>query len=97
MGTKERLITLRAETPGNVFIEGNSYLHLGGEYLMVNEEFQLTIGNETGKIKKGDSFYIPPHVMHEPICLKTCVLKMYLALFERTWWNELLKCKKTFL
>ena len=36
LGTKDRPITLSAETPGNVFIEGNSYLHLGGEYLMVN-------------------------------------------------------------
>ncbi|WP_282123862.1 chondroitinase-B domain-containing protein [Algibacter mikhailovii] len=35
IGTKERPITLRAETPGKVFIEGASFLHLGGEYLNV--------------------------------------------------------------
>lgn len=35
-GTKELPITLRAETPGKVFIEGISYLHLGGEYLNVS-------------------------------------------------------------
>ncbi|SDN01399.1 chondroitinase-B domain-containing protein [Kriegella aquimaris] len=35
-GTKEKPITLRAETPGEVFIEGQSYLHLGGENLIVN-------------------------------------------------------------
>jgi len=35
-GTKEQPITLRAETPGEVFIEGLSYLHLGGEYLNVS-------------------------------------------------------------
>ena len=36
MGTKELPISLRAETPGKVFIEGSSFLHLGGEYLKVS-------------------------------------------------------------
>ncbi|MDP5105727.1 MAG: alginate lyase [Polaribacter sp.] len=36
VGTKEKPITLRAETPGKVFIEGQSYLQLGGEYLLVD-------------------------------------------------------------
>lgn len=36
IGTKEKPITLRAETPGKVFIEGQSYLQLGGEYLRVD-------------------------------------------------------------
>jgi poly(beta-D-mannuronate) lyase len=35
-GTKENPITLRAETPGEVIIEGTSYLKLGGEYLVVS-------------------------------------------------------------
>ncbi|MDF9799290.1 poly(beta-D-mannuronate) lyase [Catalinimonas alkaloidigena] len=35
-GTKEEPITLRAETPGEVYIEGQSYLHLGGEHLNVS-------------------------------------------------------------
>ncbi|AWV97122.1 chondroitinase-B domain-containing protein [Arcticibacterium luteifluviistationis] len=35
-GTKEAPITMRAETPGEVFIEGESYLHLGGDFLIVS-------------------------------------------------------------
>ncbi|MBU2947438.1 chondroitinase-B domain-containing protein [Zobellia uliginosa] len=35
-GTKENPISLRAETPGKVFMEGQSYLHLGGEHLIVD-------------------------------------------------------------
>jgi len=35
-GTKEKPITLRAESPGKVFLEGQSFLHLGGEYLVVD-------------------------------------------------------------
>ncbi|WP_405412933.1 chondroitinase-B domain-containing protein [Maribacter sp. Asnod1-A12] len=36
LGTKEKPITITAETPGKVFLEGNSFLHLGGEYLSVS-------------------------------------------------------------
>ncbi len=35
-GTKEKPITLSAETAGKVFIEGESYLKIGGEYLIVD-------------------------------------------------------------
>jgi poly(beta-D-mannuronate) lyase len=35
-GTKEKHITLKAETPGKVFLEGESFIHLGGENLIVD-------------------------------------------------------------
>jgi len=35
-GTKDHPITLRAETPGQVFIQGESDLKLGGDYLIVS-------------------------------------------------------------
>ena len=37
-------------------------------------EYDLTIGDETKTVKGGDSFYIPPHVMHGAICRKAGVL-----------------------
>ena len=36
LGTKENPITLRAETPGKVFLEGQSFIHLGGQNLIVD-------------------------------------------------------------
>lgn len=36
--------------------------------------FELTIGNETRTMKSGDSFYIPPHVMHGATCVESGVL-----------------------
>jgi poly(beta-D-mannuronate) lyase len=36
-GSKENPITLRAETPGKVFIEGKSNLRIGGKYLIVKD------------------------------------------------------------
>jgi poly(beta-D-mannuronate) lyase len=35
-GTEDNPITLRAETPGKVFLEGNSSLKLGGKHVIVN-------------------------------------------------------------
>lgn len=37
-------------------------------------EYKLTIGDETKTVKGGDSFYIPPHVMHGAICTKAGIL-----------------------
>ena len=37
-------------------------------------EFKLTIGDETRILKGGDSFYIPPHVMHGAVCTEAGVL-----------------------
>ncbi|WP_282136249.1 chondroitinase-B domain-containing protein [Seonamhaeicola maritimus] len=34
-GSKNKPITLKAETPGKVFIEGTSFIHLGGNHLIV--------------------------------------------------------------
>lgn len=37
-------------------------------------EFEMTIGDEVKIIKGGDSYYIPPHVMHGCTCLKDGIL-----------------------
>ena len=38
-GTEEKPITLTAENPGEVFIEGKSYLKIGGKHLIINGLF----------------------------------------------------------
>jgi quercetin dioxygenase-like cupin family protein len=37
-------------------------------------EFEMTIGDDIRIIKGGDSFYIPPHVMHGCVCRKPGIL-----------------------
>ena len=37
-------------------------------------EFEMTIGDEVKTIKAGDSYYIPPNVMHGCTCTKPGVL-----------------------
>ncbi|WP_128757855.1 cupin domain-containing protein [Leeuwenhoekiella aequorea] len=35
---------------------------------VVKGQFEVTIGEETKLLKGGDSFYIPPHIMHGALC-----------------------------
>ena len=37
-------------------------------------KFEMTIGDEVKIIKGGDSYYIPPHVMHGCVCVEDGVL-----------------------
>lgn len=41
---------------------------------VVSGAFELTIGKETRILKGGDSFYIPPHVMHGAVCMEAGIL-----------------------
>ncbi len=50
MGTKENPITLRAETPGKVIIQGASDLKLGGEFLVVDGLFFTNGASPSGTI-----------------------------------------------
>lgn len=36
--------------------------------------FEMTIGNETKTIRKGDGYYVPPDVLHGCICLEAGML-----------------------
>lgn len=37
-------------------------------------EFEMTIGDTVRTIKAGDSYYVPPHVMHGCTCIKAGAL-----------------------
>ena len=37
-------------------------------------QFEFTIGGETKLLKGGDSFYVPPHVVHGCVCVETGLL-----------------------
>lgn len=41
---------------------------------VVSGEFKMTIGEETKTLVGGDSFYIPPHIMHGCVCTKDGML-----------------------
>lgn len=41
---------------------------------VISGQFDLTIGEETKRMKGGDAFYIPPNVLHGAICVENGVL-----------------------
>ena len=54
---------------------GNLHKHYHSQVTYVESgEFKMKIGDEERIIKGGDSFYIPPHVMHGCVCTSPGIL-----------------------
>ncbi len=54
---------------------GNLHKHYHSQVTYVaSGEFKMTIGDDIRIIKAGDSYYIPPHVMHGCVCTKPGIL-----------------------
>jgi len=54
---------------------GNLHKHYHSQVTYVESgEFEMTIGDDKRIIKGGDSFYIPPHVMHGCVCTSPGIL-----------------------
>jgi Uncharacterized conserved protein, contains double-stranded beta-helix domain len=51
----------------------HSHEHVQSSYI-VNGVFELTIGNEKKVLKKGDGYYVPPHVEHGCICIEAGII-----------------------
>ncbi len=41
---------------------------------IVSGEFDVTVGGETHRQKGGDSYYVPPNVLHGAVCIESGVL-----------------------
>ncbi len=55
--------------------EGYQHKHYHSQVTYVESgEFRMTIGDDVRIIKGGDSYYIPPEVMHGCVCLKAGIL-----------------------
>ena len=68
---KIMLVKVRFE-PGAV---GQLHEHHHSQVTYVESgEFEMTIGDEVRTIRGGDSYYIPPHVLHGCVCTKAGVL-----------------------
>ncbi|MFL5738799.1 MAG: cupin domain-containing protein [Flavisolibacter sp.] len=54
---------------------GNIHEHLHSQASYIESGvFELTIGSEKKILKKGDGYYVPPHVLHGCKCLETGVI-----------------------
>ncbi len=73
MGYDDKIMLVKVEfKAGGV---GQMHQHHHSQVTYVESgEFEMTIGQETRTIKAGDSYYVPPHVMHGCVCTKDGVL-----------------------
>ncbi|MBQ4821008.1 cupin domain-containing protein [Aquimarina sp. MMG016] len=70
MGYDDKLMLVNVEfDKGGIGVMHKHY-HSQVTYV-VSGEFKVTIGDETKILKGGDSFYIPPNVMHGAVCLES--------------------------
>ena len=54
---------------------GNLHEHMHTQVSYVESGiFEMTIGDEKKLVKKGDGFYVPPHVIHGCVCMEAGVL-----------------------
>ncbi len=73
-GTKDRPVTLRAETPGKVILKGHSDLKLGGEHLVVDG---LYFKNGSSPSQSVIQFYINEDTLANHSRVTNCVIKDY--------------------
>ncbi|WP_411031671.1 cupin domain-containing protein [Spongiimicrobium sp. 3-5] len=73
MGYDDKIMLVNVKFDKGGIGEMHKHYHSQVTYV-VSGEFELTIGAETRLMKGGDSFYIPPHVMHGAICKEAGVL-----------------------
>lgn len=73
MGYDDKIMLVKVDfKEGGV---GQLHKHYHSQVTYVESgEFEMTIGDDVRIIKGGDSYYIPPHVMHGCVCTKPGVL-----------------------
>ena len=73
MGYDDRIMLVNVEFEKGGIGPMHQHHHSQVTYV-ISGQFDLTIGEETRRMKGGDAFYIPPNVMHGAICIEKGVL-----------------------
>jgi len=67
MGYDDKIMLVKAKFETGAI--GQLHKHYHSQVTYVDSgEFEMSIGDEKRMLKAGDSFYIPPHVMHGCVC-----------------------------
>ena len=73
MGYDGKIMLVKAKFDTGAIGQMHKHYHSQVTYV-TSGEFKMTIGDDVRIIKAGDSFYIPPHVMHGCVCTKPGIL-----------------------
>ena len=73
MGYDGKIMLVKAKFEAGA--EGYLHKHYHSQVTYVaSGEFEMTIGDEKRTIREGDSYYIPPEVMHGCVCIQPGIL-----------------------
>ncbi|MDW3652044.1 MAG: cupin domain-containing protein [Bacteroidia bacterium] len=73
MGFDDKIMLVKVDFQAGAVGQLHEHHHSQVTYVE-SGEFEMTIGEEVKTLKGGDSFYIPPHVMHGCVCKSPGVL-----------------------
>ena len=73
MGYDDKIMLVKAKFEAGAIGVMHKHYHSQVTYVE-SGEFEMTIGDETKTLKKGDSFYIVPWIMHGCVCTKPGIL-----------------------
>ena len=73
MGYDDKIMLVKAKFETGAVGVMHKHYHSQVTYVE-SGEFEMTIGDETKTLKKGDSFYILPWIMHGCVCTKPGIL-----------------------
>lgn len=73
MGYDDKIMLVNVEFDKGGIGPMHQHYHSQVTYV-ISGQFDLTIGDETRRMKGGDAFYIPPNVLHGAICVEKGIL-----------------------
>lgn len=73
MGYDDKIMLVKVEFKSGGVGQLHEHHHSQVTYVE-SGEFEMTIGEDVKIIKSGDSYYVPPHVLHGCVCKKEGVL-----------------------
>lgn len=73
MGFNDQIMMVKVKFAEGGVGEPHDHPHTQVTYVEAGE-FEMTIGGVRQKVQAGDSFYVPPNVLHGCVCLKAGVL-----------------------
>lgn len=73
LGYDDKIMMVKVKFQAGGIGQVHEHFHSQVTYIE-SGEFEVTIGEDKKILKEGDSFYIPPHVLHGCVCRKEGVL-----------------------
>jgi quercetin dioxygenase-like cupin family protein len=73
MGYDDKIMLVKVKFEKDAVGKPHQHFHSQVSYVVYGS-FELTIGEQKQMLQEGDSFYIPPNVVHGALCVETGIL-----------------------